>query len=144
MCAMLYGNTFPICCGNLDYLPLRLSNILGPHKLGRSGTGIRGKFTSIWTTCHWKPSTRRSGVGAGGHHLYLNTSPTRKSFWSKQRRLSSKCRIPPWGISFIFHFLPEHGLGYRICQFYSHDEVVLKKTVIARNASLFLDFFGEG
>ncbi|CCD15728.1 hypothetical protein, unlikely [Trypanosoma congolense IL3000] len=142
MCAMLYGNTFPICCGNLDCLPLHSSNILGPHRLGRSGTGIHGKFTMIMTTCLWKPSTRRSGVGVGGHH-HPHTNPARVSLWSKRRRLSYKCRIPPWGTSLIYLLPPDHGLGYRICQFYSNHPVVFEKTFIAQNAFILI-FFWEG
>ncbi|CCD17263.1 hypothetical protein, unlikely [Trypanosoma congolense IL3000] len=126
MCAMPYGSTFPICCGSLDCLPLRLSNILGPHRLGRSGTGIHGKSTMTWTTCPWKPSTRRSGVGVVGRH-HPHTKPARKSLWSKRRRLSYKCRIPPWGISFTYLLPPEHGLGYRTCPFYFHDQVFFAK-----------------
>ncbi|CCD12850.1 hypothetical protein, unlikely [Trypanosoma congolense IL3000] len=97
----------------------------------------------IWTTCPWKPSTRRSGVGVGARH-HPHTNPARESFWWKQRRLSYKCRTPPSGTSFLYHFPPDHGLGYRTYQFYFNYPVVFEKTYIARNAFLIVDFFWEG
>ncbi|CCD16276.1 unnamed protein product [Trypanosoma congolense IL3000] len=80
MFVMPYGNTFPICCGNLDRVPLRLYDILGIPITGVPGNGIPGKSTSTRKTRPWKPSTERSGAGVGGHLYPIPTLRGRDTF----------------------------------------------------------------
>ncbi|CCD14583.1 VSG-associated, congolense-specific ORF, partial [Trypanosoma congolense IL3000] len=42
--------------------------------------------------------------------------PCQGSFWSTRQLRLSRCRILPWGTSFLFQFLPAYGLGFETCK----------------------------